>query len=217
MNLSRYINTILSLILIGCSSIEHDNKLQRIDSINKKDLNSDSIRQSKHINNKPELKFDTTLFIAKLQEFIPTITSLKKDIHCETKLIEKKDTVNSYYQDLLITESNTIQMFKFDLGDHFKNIEVYQSNYSNPESIQTAFRNFQETANGLRDESPCLTKTNDFVIRSDKTIFWLNGACYYPYNNFIKICRLFESSLIGFNKIDSVKCKCGGGNVTFKP
>lgn len=126
---------------------------------------NDTIPQTGNANNS---SIDTSLFISKLNEFIPTITSLNQSIHCRIDTIRPSDQRCEYYRELFITEGNSVFIYLFETGDYFKNIEVVWSQYKNVDSLDKAFINIDETANHLREGHACLTKTNDFVVRSNE-------------------------------------------------
>ncbi|MCF8297033.1 MAG: hypothetical protein K9J13_05745 [Saprospiraceae bacterium] len=155
---------------------------------------------------------DTTNLIKNLNEFIPTITKLPHSFTCKLESLEYDSTHFSYYYNLF-TDSTILISYTFECGDYFKNIKVI-------EALYTDFQNSQRVFSELKDISNtghfCLTKANDYLVSFEDRIYWLNGSCYYPYYNFQRIEKIFLNSLTSNSINDSIKCKCGGQNMTNK-
>jgi hypothetical protein len=152
---------------------------------------------------------DTAAFLDHINAFIPTITTLPRPYTCQTDTWDNRKS--SYLGQLPETENNIVLVYTFDAGSYFKAIKVMESIYKDSMDTNKAFAHMTSSTN--KKFSFCLTKTNDFVVKTGKKIIWLNGSCMLPFHNFMKIARYFESSLRNYTKLDSIKCKCGGMKV----
>jgi len=56
---------------------------------------------------------------------------------------------------------------------------------------------------------PGLTYENDYVLKLENAIIWLNSNCLYSFENHMKFARGIRQSLGNKNIQDSILCKCG--------
>jgi len=157
-------------------------------------------------------KIDTLKLINNFNQFVPTITKPSHAFICKIDTL-KLNSLNQIDLSTLFINNASIISYTFDCGDFFKNIRVIEGIYS--DSIDSK-KVFSELYNKNINESGCLNKTNNYLLRTEKRIFWINGSCHYPYSNFLKIESLIIESLIDVSIKDSIKCKCGGQNMTNK-
>jgi hypothetical protein len=197
----------LSLLMIwSCNS----NKVKTDSSTNY--LGTDSLLS--YSENTKEALIDSihiNLFKNILDSVIPKITGISKPFSLTVydSLIQnrfKKLLWDGLEPDLAIN----IKRFDFINTNQFK-IIVTHANYYDSIKTNLVFKKLRILAkdSAEQDGLPGLTYANDFVIRTNNDIFWLNAGCIYSYANFENLSRLFCKSING-EIVDSIKCECGG-------
>lgn len=106
--------------------------------------------------------------------------------------------------------------YRFDLASPNKDMkfDIVQSQFSSANAVDSAMNHFKYLANEdkVSEGLPGLTYTNDYVIRQQLTIYWLNTPCRYSFENHKKYGTLLVQSLKDKTIMDSLWCKCGAVN-----
>ncbi len=114
------------------------------------------------------------------------------------------------------TPAFAMRKIDFDPGKGNRNLRFWIKHfvYSDTENCISDFIALRKEANGDAgdDGVPGLTYSNDYVLRSDKQIFWLNTGCAYAYSNHLMIKQNLLQSLNNVPISDSISCKCGQPN-----
>jgi hypothetical protein len=51
--------------------------------------------------------------------------------------------------------------------------------------------------------------TQNYLIKTTTNVYWMNSRAYYPYQNFLKIFRFFESAISEQELVDSINATLG--------
>jgi hypothetical protein len=210
------INIVLTLIIIILISSCHaasDKKDGRTPSAiaEIRDSVIDEVKTETH----QKTDFDSNRFISLTDSLLgqiqgKSITLSYKSDTINNDKIAKSDIFNSLIQ----SDQTLIKRYSFSprQGDsrlHFWFIEV---TYPDTIIARKAFGELhQQTgpANNENDFCPGLTYVNDYVIRTEKKIYWLNTGCAFAFSNHRKISQFLLRSLPELNIYDSIWCQCG--------
>ena len=107
--------------------------------------------------------------------------------------------------------------FSFDPGspDKALKIQVVRAKFNSLEETDKAFSCLKYLANDDKVSdggTPGLTNMNDYVIKQDMAILWLNTGCVYSYENHKKLEGFLLRSLENKTVRESIYCKCGAVN-----
>ncbi len=83
-------------------------------------------------------------------------------------------------------------------------VVIKYTNYQQADSIFNLIRGISLEKSGF----PGLTYSNDFIIKDNNVVFWLNSSCGYSYNNHIKFASSLEK-MMKTKPVISIRCKCG--------
>lgn len=159
----------------------------------------------------PGSSFNPEKFKILIDSFVPQITGNSTPFSCKSNDITDIDTLQ-LWDGLQPSKAIQIKRYDYDNNEYFLRIKIIEVTYNNSKDAGLVFENLKVLAkdSGAKDNTPGLTYTNDYLIKSNKKVFWLNAGCYYAYPNFVKLSRMMYSSIENIVKQDSVKCKCGG-------
>ena len=119
----------------------------------------------------------------------------------------------SYYYALHPSDKTLVKRYSFDpgRGNRMMHLWFIDASYSDTSDLNKAFKALKVRAyeNTEPFYIPGLTYTNDYVVRTDKNIYWLNSGCPYAFFNHKKLIGLISQSLDLDNVVDSIHCKCG--------
>lgn len=118
---------------------------------------------------------------------------------------------NSLFQ---LPGNSVIKKYLFDPGKGAKalGIILISATYADSAAANAVFGLLKEDAydSELGDHfTPGLTYANDFVLKSDNQIYWLNSGCPYAFFNHQKLKGYMMQSLHIGSVQDSIWCKCG--------
>lgn len=159
----------------------------------------------------PESSFNPEKFKILIDSFILEITGNSTPFSCKSTDITDIDT-SQLWDGLQPSKAIQIKRYDYDNNEYFLRIKIIEATYNNSKDAGLVLENLKVLAkdSGAEDNTPGLTYTNDYLIKSNKKVFWLNAGCYYAYPKFVKLSRMMDSSIENIVKQDSVKCKCGG-------
>jgi len=203
---------IISLLFWQCKNSNND-----IEQLENKNIVKDSTLVSTNkveIIDSLENSFNPEIFNVLIDSFVPQITNNTNPFSFNLETFQNGDTTINW-RGLQPNKANLIRRYDYKNDDYFLHVIIIESNYNNSNDVDTIFENLRTLAkgSGAEDGTPGLTYTNDYLIKSNQKIFWLHSGCYYAYPNFIKLSKLFESSIKDVVKLDSIKCKCGGAYI----
>ncbi|MCE3228787.1 MAG: cyclohydrolase [Bacteroidetes bacterium] len=195
------------LLLFSCSSPE---EIKVNKPISDTLLVKTEIPVSDSIDQIPRKKFD-------VEKFTHQVDSLLKLIEGKRTMLQVSSHTVQTGKDLphfKATSTNTIVIHSFKAGAHWAlNFRIIEATFNDKNKLEEAFSSLWNDAMDLRkgDEkfSPGLSYTNDYVIKTDEAIFWLNLSCAYAGKNGAKIEKLWRSSLSLGKITDSIVCSCG--------
>jgi hypothetical protein len=160
-------------------------------------------------------EFDVDKFISRTDSLLTKITgkSISLTYKIDTIAAEITDKYN-FYNCLYTSDLTVIKKYEFDPGKGNRALRLWFIDATYPDTIATniAFKELQKQTgkvNGENDFIPGLTYTNDYVIKTDKKIYWMNSGCPYAFFNHKMISKLMLQSLQFDNIEDSIWCKCG--------
>ncbi len=202
---------LVALTIFGC---ERNYKQENDDILNPK---IDSVSNHTSETNPPKTKpeFDIHKFIALTDSLYTSITGLP------INLIYKIDTLGSdayeresYYYPLFSTKQSIIRRISFDPGKRQRELRLWivEATYKSAfeaNQIFSKLRTITGKVNDSTDIIPGLTYSNDYVLKSDSKIIWLNSGCAVSFLNHQKLTRFMLSSYKIENIQDSIWCKCG--------
>ncbi len=158
--------------------------------------------------------FDVNKFLALADSFLTIIEG--KEIHfvfvidtIKTDELSRK----SFYNALHPSDKTLIRRYSFDPGDGHRLLRLWfiDASYSDTADLHKAFTELKAQSGevAVNDYYPGLTYTNDYVIRTNKNIYWLNSGCPYAFFNHQKLNEFVRQSLQLKSIADSIHCKCG--------
>lgn len=181
------------------------------DNVSNKDIRPDSGMKDKIVQKRFISQFDTARFCIFLNNYVPKLTKTERPYSLTTNSFS--DSSFMLHPELLFSRGAEQTRFKFDCGDYFKSVDVIKTSYTDTSAAKTILKKLDDASSGKNPEyKACLSKTNDFVYRIQHEIYWVNLACYFPFQRAKEIAHEFCLSL---NRIpqDSVVCKCGGQKI----
>jgi len=140
----------------------------------------------------------------------PIFLSYKTD----TLTLSMYKNSSSFFKALFPSDKVLVKRFSFDPGKGYRELRFWLvfATYRDTIMANKAFNNLHQqtgSVDGVNDLLPGLTYTNDYVIKADKRIFWLNTGCIFGYSNHILIKEFLLKSLNTGIITDSIYCKCG--------
>lgn len=91
-------------------------------------------------------------------------------------------------------------------------INLYKAVYFSEIGAKEAMANLRKlsgTVNGINDHAPGLSNANDYVLRSNNCIYWLNSGCNYTEEQHQKLIRQLQQQLKNRPMQESIFCNCG--------
>lgn len=172
-----------------------------------------SLNENKVTTPKPD--FDVTKFISLTDSLLSSIQGKSVSItyKIDTITADKTDK-RSFFQALYPADNTVIKRYSFEPGKGNRELRIWfiDATYQDTVSANKAFAELHRQSGKIdikNDFSPGLTYTNDYVIKADKKIFWLNSGCSFAFFNHQKIKQYLIKSLQIDNIQDSIWCKCG--------
>lgn len=142
-----------------------------------------------------------------IKHFIALTDSLLTSI--EVKRIQLNVTVDS-----TSTKAYHKRRFNFDpgKGNRILRLWIEITTYNNKNDLDKDFKKLQKDGSSESEEDmiPGLTYTNDYVMKTNKHIVWLNTGCVYAFFNHQKVQQNLLKSLNTGPIADSIICQCGG-------
>lgn len=206
---------IFVLCCIACSS----KKNERIKEINTLIVNNDQetsliIKKQK---TSSSILSDSTFNIINYKQRFDSVSRTIKGAGRNVKL--KADTLkpnelifvelkNTELENITNKAISTIKYsFLLESGD--SRLKTYLIILSFASEIESEFNfNVFERVALEKNGIPGLTYTNDYLIKIDKKIYWINSSCSYSYTNHLKFVNIFRDMLNTKGK-KVIKCKCG--------
>jgi hypothetical protein len=175
-----------------------------------------------HVNNRVDsivpalaLSFDTSEFLSNINLFIPTIAQIDQPFYCS--IVDKS---NDVICDEYVQFKNSLDPFVCFKGLGYKNyffstnckhkfykefwIRAYSSKSKNDLDIIFDIMNNPNLYGPV-----LLPNTQNYVIKTTTNVYWMNSRAYYPYQNFLKIVRFFESAINEQELVDSINATLG--------
>lgn len=168
-------------------------------------------------------QFDLDKFNKLADSLISIIADEKLKFICSVDTTYKAVTEHSYYNYLLKPEGSYIVNYGFYPGKKrsLLRFRIMQIVYRDNASLEQSFSDlrmdadssiYHDTLNKSRIISPGLTYESDYVLKTDKQIFWLNLPCPYGTKNVLRLRSIFKSCLNILPIKDSIICWCGQGH-----
>ncbi|MDI9310137.1 MAG: hypothetical protein QM535_07975 [Limnohabitans sp.] len=164
-------------------------------------------------NQTPEL--DVLKFVKLSNSLLTQIQGKPIKLTYKIDAIKAKNTSKiSFYHPLFISSSNSIKRYSFNPGKDNNALQIWllEAKYKDSISTNKVFKELHFQSGRIQskiDHYPGLTYTNDYVIRSNNKIYWLNSGCAISFSNHQKLKKIMLQSL-QIDKIqDSIWCKCG--------
>jgi len=156
--------------------------------------------------------FDVVKFVALTDSLLTKIQG--RPIVLTMKIDTITPDKRSFYSSLFSSDKALIKRFSFDPGKGSRELRIWfvEATYQDKTFANNAFIALKKDAYDMEDSvswSPGLTYTNDYVIISDKRIYWLNSGCPYAFFNHQKLKQFLLQSLQVDEIQDSIWCKCG--------
>ncbi|MBS1634618.1 MAG: hypothetical protein JST26_01765 [Bacteroidetes bacterium] len=162
--------------------------------------------------------FDYIMFKSLADSLLSVIADEKIVLDLTIDTVKKTPTETGYYS-YLLNQNTLLLKFNFYPGKQrsLLRFHVIQARYPDTLSLNKAFAALKEDASGIyfnkasnyHDNSPGLTYTNDYVIKADKQILWLNLPCPYSVKNLGRVKQIFQRSWHFAHIKDSINCLCG--------
>ena len=146
--------------------------------------------------------FDLDKFKMKADSFVSSITRE----HIKFNVL-MNDTLQT--PALFETEGTLFRMYELDPGKGKRLFRFYISisEYKDATDASHALKKLRESED---TKAPGLTYTNDYVLKMDNKIVWLNTGCSYAYKNHMQLKNILLSCLHFQSVKDSIVCQCGG-------
>ncbi len=206
--------TTFGAVVLSCNKVNKDTKVQVIATHDSEEIVRKSTMQDtlsiKLISNND---FDINQFINNANALLTTIKG--KSIRLTFNIDSINVDANKYSPlRALLPSMAMIKKYYFDPGKGNRELRFWlvDATYSDKTTIEKAFKELNRLSgkvNGNNDFTPGLTYSNDYVIRTDDKIFWLNSLCPFEFKNHQKLSKLLLKSLNINNVKDSIHCKCG--------
>lgn len=129
-------------------------------------------------------------------------------------IIVDKTKHRSFFTSHFQSDSTLIKRYSFDpgKGNRILRIWIIIATFKDSAMTNLAFASLKKDAYDTEDSedwSPGLTYTNDYVIKSENKIYWLNSGCVYAFYNHKKLKDNMLQSLQIDAIQDSIWCRCG--------
>lgn len=220
--LKAYLITFLfSYILSGCNQPTVLNLPRIGDSSDAKISNQDSISAIPNSNwSKPA--FNVQKFVLLTDSFLTQVENRIIKLTFKTDTL-KNDTVRpqSFFNSLFT--SNRILATKYSfvppIGSKALRFWFIEALYEDNLATNEAFEKLISQSGKVEienDNLPGLTYTNDYVIKAENKILWLNTGCTYSFANHKKMKEIMMHSLPPIYIQDSIWCRCGQVKCSFE-
>ena len=126
---------------------------------------------------------------------------------------------NGLFKSLYSVYLDTVIMHHYFVPNTKKVLRIYllEAFYSDStmskmriESLKKESQSTSPVEDGDYELLTGLTMTNDYLIRQENKIYWLNVACQYSKNEYYEFIECFKANLNYFSESDSIICFCGG-------
>jgi hypothetical protein len=159
--------------------------------------------------------FDLTTFKRLTDSLLTSITG--KNLQLTSSCDTLSENEASFGSRLYSSDKCIVKRYLFSPDKKYKmgklRFKLFAATYPDSSETNKMFSKMRTVAykldTALHDKSPGLTYTNDYVIKTDKHIYWLNTGCSFAYFNHKKIKQFMLLSLPTDKIIDSINCKCG--------
>ena len=216
----KYSNLIFLIIVVSCStpkdkpdnSADTDTVSKNVQLIIKEDTLP--LTQTK--------QFDTDKFNKLVDSLISIIADEKLKFICSVDTTRKASARHGFHNYLFRPQDAYMINYRFYPGKNrsLLRFKVMQIVYKDNSSLDEAFTNLRkdadsmyvDTTNSAHNFSPGLTYESDYVLKTDKQIFWLNLPCPYGTKNVLRLRNIFKSCLNIPPIKDSIICWCGQGH-----
>ena len=203
----------VGLTIFGCNQTSDKHTQDKFDSLTVVTPQDTSITKMTEVSRKPD--FDVAKFVTLTDSLLTKIQGrpISLTFKIDTIIADKIDK-RSFYSSLLAPPNTLVKRFSFDPGKGSRELRIWfvEATYEDKVFARNAFEALKKDAYDMNDSvnwSPGLTYTNDYVIISDRKIYWLNSGCPYSFFNHQKIKQYMLQSLQIETIQDSIWCKCG--------
>jgi len=209
--MNRIFNILLCLTIAGCNSSTDRKTAINSDTLSSVSVNADT---TENILTTTTHDFNVNKFLASADSLLTTI--IGKQIHfsvsVDTITASKANELSDFYA-LHPSDKSLIKRYSFDPGKGSRELRLWfiDATYSDTLDLIKTFEELKVLSGKVseHDHSPGLTYTNNYVIRTDKKIYWLNSGCSYAFFNHQKLNGFIRQSLQLESITDSIHCKCG--------
>jgi len=159
--------------------------------------------------------FDVLTFISSTSSLLTSIEGKPISPTCSIDTITNdKITKQSPFNALFPSTNVLVKRYSFDPGKNSRALRIWvvSASYADSLSSNRAFTELHRQSTKVDDKenySPGLTYTNDYVIKTDKNIYWLNSGCAMSFKNHKRIKEYLLKALPVLDIQDSIWCKCG--------
>jgi len=160
----------------------------------------------------PNNSFKVKNFTRLTDSLLTSIVGQSIHFACTTDVVTSKGS--NFFSPLFSAGKAEIKRYSFDPGKGNKTLQfwVVEATYQSASETDKVFEKLRMQATGTKtnDAVPAgLTYANDYVIKTEKKIFWLNTGCALAYSNHNKIKQFMLQSLQAGKITDSIDCRCG--------
>ncbi len=166
--------------------------------------------------------FNVQKFVLLTDSFLSELEGKPIKLNFQTDTLLKDTSVfQSFYSALFTSNKAQITRYTFDPPKRSKALRFWyiEAVYGDKLATNEAFEKLIRQSGKVeieKDNLPGLTYTNDFVIKAENKILWLNTGCAYSFANHKKMKEIMMHSLPTINIQDSIWCRCGQVECSFE-
>ena len=218
----QIIYAVLIFLVIGCNESTFNKTNNKLENFDAQNLKSRSDTVGLNVINQIE-NFRIFDFKTSIDSFLIDFTGIQTTYQLIIDTIDedlrRKVLVDTVLLDYLVINSDKLIHYSFDDKKTIENLDfrIIEIQFVDSMQCQTVFETLDRYANtnSAIDSFryvPCLTYQNDRLLKGIQKIFWLDNSCRFSFNIHEEYLKEFRSTLINFDPLDSIVCKCG--NVT---
>lgn len=151
------------------------------------------------------ISFDEKVFIKLINQEFQDVT---EQFDLSDSLLEKSILKNNNVLKYIKSKAVDIKFHSFESEKSKIELFVINDLGQNMDSIYQKIKKLGYAKDRANDPIPGLSYANDFIYKTDNTIYWLNSPCTISYKNHLKIAEILEK-LIESESDNKFYCKCG--------
>jgi hypothetical protein len=211
---------LLTVLIYSCSTNFNKN---RNENLSIKDASRCNSNQNLKIQTKNSIGINLIDFKKRSDSLItlilnkPTSFEILTDTIRASNLESNQKSYLSSLEYLLVRKSNLFirHFFKLEKPNNLLSFNLFEVFYNSYDSLNSSFSILKKSSSGIikDDDSilnvPGLTYQNDYLLKSDRYLIWLNSGCVYGFKNHLKFAIALKESLKNIVAQDSIVCECG--------